>query len=280
MRVSVPVMKAAEKAAKSVVQSAASTTPKAVAATEITSSIGNKTVGPAGTAGSDETSMPWEGWFSSFLRSKLGTERYDSLAKTVLYRPDDPMNLEQLPRPNTALKYSKENPDATIKYRSPSPGSQPTVRMPSYDVGAGPEGNDPFNVSHYTRDTASRDADPALPTPELEALKLAMLPPDDERVIEAKAALADGPGSSPGNKGMFATGKTDYDPAGLRASMSANHAALKKSLDDNMPDHLPTADWESRADEIVAWHLERDLPVPIGGTGWGTIATEGRVARW
>jgi len=107
-----------------------------------------------------------------------------------------------------------------------------------------------------------------------------MLPPDDERVIEAKAALADGPGSSPGNKGMFATGKTDYDPAGLRASMSANHAALKKSLDDNMPDHLPTADWESRADEIVAWHLERDLPVPIGGTGWGTIATEGRVARW
>uniref|UniRef100_A0A7S2HZB5 Uncharacterized protein n=1 Tax=Helicotheca tamesis TaxID=374047 RepID=A0A7S2HZB5_9STRA len=273
---SAPVKKAAETVAKAAVKS---TAPKAAAA-QITSSLKGKTVGPASSAADDQSSMPWEGWFSSFLRSKLGTERYDSLRNTVLYRPDDPMDLEQIPRPNTAFKHSKEDPDATITFRSPSPGSQTAVRMPSYNVGAGPEGNDPYNVSHYTRDTTNRDEDPALRSPELEALKLAMLPPDDERVIEAKAALAEGPGSSPGNKGRFATGQTNYDPEGLRATMSTNHEALTKSLDANMPDHLPEPDWVERGDEIVQWYKERDLPVPMGGTGWGTIPTKGRIARW
>ena len=81
-------------------------------------------------------------------------------------------------------------------------------------------------------------------------------------------------------KGMFATGKSDFDPKGLRATMSASHEALNESLDANMPDHLPYPDWWTKQDEIVAWYEERGLPVPIGGTGWGLVPREGRIARW
>ena len=37
---------------------------------------------------------------------------------------------------------------------------------------------------------------------------------------------------------MFATGKSDFDPSGLRATMSTNWEATEASLDANMPDHV------------------------------------------
>mmetsp|Transcript_24948 Transcript_24948/g.42736 ORF Transcript_24948/g.42736 Transcript_24948/m.42736 type:complete len:96 (-) Transcript_24948:109-396(-) len=89
-----------------------------------------------------------------------------------------------------------------------------------------------------------------------------------------------GPTSSPGNKGVFATGKSDYDPTGLRATMSTSWEATEASLDANMPDHLPTPVRMSKQEEIVAWHEERDLPVPIGGVGYGLVPTKARIARW
>jgi hypothetical protein len=36
----------------------------------------------------------------------------------------------------------------------------------------------------------------------------------------------------------------------------------------------------SKQDEIVAWYEERDLPVSIGGTGFGTVPTHARIAKW
>ena len=114
----------------------------------------------------------------------------------------------------------------------------------------------------------------------LEQLKLDMLPQDDPRVQAAREVLEEGPKSSPGNKGMFATGKSDFDPKGLRATMSASHEALNESLDANMPDHLPYPDWWKEQEEVVDWHKERGLPIPIGKTGYGTVPREGRIARW
>ena len=43
---------------------------------------------------------------------------------------------------------------------------------------------------------------------------------------------------------------------------------------------LPTPVWMDKQDEIVAWYEERDLPVAIGGTGFGTVPTHARIARW
>merc|ERR1712071_62851 len=80
-------------------------------------------------------------------------------------------------------------------------------------------------------DTKRMNDDPALRSPEIEKLKLSMMDQDDPRVKEAQDALDAGPGSSPGNKGVFATGKSDYDPTGLRAAMSTNHAATHAELE-------------------------------------------------
>eukprot|EP00566_Odontella_aurita_P017842 CAMPEP_0113566318 /NCGR_PEP_ID=MMETSP0015_2-20120614/22658_1 /TAXON_ID=2838 /ORGANISM="Odontella" /LENGTH=260 /DNA_ID=CAMNT_0000468597 /DNA_START=67 /DNA_END=849 /DNA_ORIENTATION=+ /assembly_acc=CAM_ASM_000160 len=255
-----PLLKAAEKAATS-------TAARAVSAKEAPSATPAK-------ESTTETMMPWDGWFSSFLKDKLGDERYDKLRRSVLYAPDDIHSLSQMSNPAVKIPITEDG-KKTAQFRYPSPGSAPPVDVPLQEAG-----EDPYVTSHYTRDTARRDRDPAFPDPEQEKLRLDLLPQDDPRVIEAKEKFAEGPKSSPGNKGMFATGKSDFDPEGLRAAMSANHVALEKSLDANMPDHLPVPEWWDRQDEIVAWYEERDLPVPIGGTGFGTVPREGRIARW
>ena len=222
--------KAAETVAKQVSKSTKTTIPmasRAVSAAEAPS------IAPSAKS-STESAMPWEGWFSSFLKDKMGEEKFEKLRRMVVYRPDDPHNLHQIPNPMTKINLTEKGDPGMFRY--PSPGSQPPVRMPSEDVGTMHE--DPFVTSSYTRDTMRRHQDPANPNPELEKLKVALLPDDDERVQEYKAKLEEGAKSSPGNKGMFATGKSDFDPKGLRATMSANHAALNESLDAYEPDHV------------------------------------------
>lgn len=191
--------------------------------------------------------------------------------------PNEIHGLEQQPRQVTKVPLTEDG-KTTAQYRYPAPGSQGKVRMPEEDVGTMYE--DPYVVSHYTRDTARRNEDPAFPNPDHERMRLALLPEDDPSVKEAKERLEEGAMSSPGNKGMFATGKSDFDPSGLRATMSASNEALQASLDANMPDHLPTPTWWENQDELVAWYKENNLPVPIGKVEFGTIPREGRIARW
>jgi len=179
------------------------------------------------------------------------------------------------------LHISDKDPSLTHQFRHPSPGSQPPVELRATDPSFGNSADDPYNVAYYKRDTGRRlTSDPAAMHRDIEQIKLELLPQDDPRVKEAMEEFEKGPGSSPGNKGVFATGKSDYDPSGLRATMSTNWEATEKSLDENMPDHLPTPTWMSKQDEIVAWYEERDLPVAIGGTGFGTVPTHARIARW
>lgn len=156
--------------------------------------------------------------------------------------------------------------------------------MPTSDPSFGNAGDDPYDSTYYKRDTGRRyTSDPATGSlhRDLEKIKLELLPQDDPRVKEAMEEFQNLPGSSPGNKGVFATGKSDYDTkGGLRATMSTSWEATEESLDANMPDHLPTPVWLSKQEEIVAWYEERDLPVAIGGTGFGTVPTYARIAKW
>lgn len=205
----------------------------------------------------------------------MGASNFEKLRRTVVFAPDDIHNLEQIPKPNTKVPLTEDG-KLTHMFRYPSPGSQSgKIRQPTVD-----DGEDPYNVTYHARDTRRRYDDPAYPDEHLEEIKLALMPPDDEAVKEAMAKLEAGPTSSPGNSGRFATGPSDFDPSGLRATMSTNHAAVQKSLDAHMPNHLPEPDWIDKQDEIVAWHQENNLPMPLGGTGWGTIPREGRIARW
>uniref|UniRef100_A0A7S2WAZ1 Uncharacterized protein n=1 Tax=Eucampia antarctica TaxID=49252 RepID=A0A7S2WAZ1_9STRA len=270
---SAPVKKAAETAFKQISKNAKTSIPKAsrsVSAAEASS------IAPADKS-STETSMPWEGWFSSFVKDKVGDKHFEKLRRLIVYQPDDIRSLSQMTPPDAEVPLTEDGKTKAM-FRYPSPGSQPPVRVPSEDAGTMYE--DPFVTSSFTRDTMRRHQDPANPNPSLEKLKISLLPEDDERVQEYKAQLEEGPKSSPGNKGMFATGKSDFDEKGLRASMSANHAALEESLDASEPDHLPKPDWWNKQDEVVSWYKERELPVPFGATGYGTIPREGRIARW
>lgn len=244
--------------------------------------LGTPAAKPSATSAPETTMTPWDGWFSSFLKDKLGDDKYDRLRRLVLYRPDDYTNFEQQPRPNTKLGISERDPTLTHQFRHPSPGSQPPVEQPVVDPTFGNAADDPYDSTYYKRDTGRRDtSDPAAMNREVERVRLGLLPQDDPRVKEALEEFDAGPGSSPGNKGVFATGPSDFDKTGgLRASMSTNFETLEASLDANMPDHLPTPVWMAKQDEIVAWYEERDLPVPIGGTGFGTVPTYARVARW
>mmetsp|Transcript_7217 Transcript_7217/g.10555 ORF Transcript_7217/g.10555 Transcript_7217/m.10555 type:complete len:263 (-) Transcript_7217:95-883(-) len=224
-----------------------------------------------------ETMMPWRGWVSRMLRSNLGEERYQAMRKLVFYRPDDIHDMNQIPNPSTKVPISATDPTLYRQFRNPSPGSEAgTIRIPKADEGSTTE--DPYNVSHYSRDTTRRYLDEGNPNKDLQQLKLDLMNPDSPEVQEMKEKME--PQSSPGNKGVFATGPSDFDPSGLRAAMSTNHAAYEESLDANMPDHLPYPVWYDKQDEIVAWYKERDLPVPMGATGFGTVPVHRRVARW
>jgi|EP00979_Chaetoceros_neogracilis_P004948 hypothetical protein len=263
---SAPVKRAAETIVKKVIPAAS----RAVSAAEA------PFIAPSAVS-STESQMPWDGWISSFLSSKLGKEKWDKLRSFVVFRTDDLNMGEQIPKPETEIPINKDG-SLKAKFRYPSPGSQHGGRQVEEDKGTLYE--DPYFVSYYPRDTARRYEDPAFPNPELEKLKLDLLPQDDEKVQEAQAKIEEGARSAPGNKGVFATGKSDFDPTGLRATMSTNHVAVQKSLDANMPDHLPTPDWWNKQEELVAWYKDNDLPVPLGNPGYGTVPREGRIARW
>lgn len=269
MSMSGPIRRAGLLLAKNETSSIVTTSTKAVTMAEA------KVTEPAKTS-SDESMMPWDGWFSRFLESKMG-DKYKPFRDFWTFRPDDIHGMEQAPRPNTKIQITDDG--KTAIYRYPSPGSQDPVNLPNFDKGHIRE--DPYNVTYYPTDTRRMNDDPALKSPEIEQMKLAMLPnQDDPRVAEAQAALESGPGSSPGNNGRFATGQSDYDPTGLRATMSANHVAMNAELAKHLPTHLPTYSWADKQDEIIAWHEERGLPVPVGGVGATFMPKEARVARW
>jgi len=274
----------------------ATTTTAAAASRKAVSREETSTALPAQSS-TTESLMPWDGWLGRFLQSQLGDSYYKPFRDFWTFRPDDIHNLEQIPRPSTQIPLTPDG-KLTAMYRYPSPGSQTKVNLPTYDKGDIRE--DPYNVLYYPTDTRRMDDDRALPSPEVERAKLALLEEDahhhtnssddnnnnnnDVRMKEAQEALAKGPGSSPGNKGRFATGISNYDPTGLRSTMSANHESMNLELQKHLPDHLPTYSWASKEDDIIAWHEERGLPLPIGGAGkdfGGTyVPTEGRIARW
>jgi hypothetical protein len=226
------------------------------------------------TTSATETMMPWKGWVSRFLTEKLGQERFEALQEVFYYRPKDPGMDSQTPFPNLKVPFSATDPTKVASFRYPSPGSAPPVRIPRFEVGSTQE--DPYNTSYYKRDTGRRYE---IENKAIAELKLELMDPNSPEVQEMKEALI--PTSSPGNKGKFATGPTDFDPTGLRATMSTNHAALEASLDANMPNHLPYPAWYKNADDEAKWYLDRGLPVPMGVTGeWTSVPVHRRIAHW
>ncbi|GKY96847.1 hypothetical protein MPSEU_000643800 [Mayamaea pseudoterrestris] len=225
------------------------------------------------------TMMPWKGWISRMLEDTLGKERYEKMREVVFFMPKDLYDLTPAPIPSKKIRISKpEFPEVKAAYRYPSPGSQPIVREPEFE-----ENEDPYDTGYFKRDTRRRYLSSEQPAPPMvQRLQVELLEAHaPEAAAEVKHALEAGPQSSRGNKGVFATGPSDFDPTGLRATMSVNWKSLNESLDANMPNHLPTPVWAGHEDEIKAWYQERNLPVPIGAYYSALkVPVERRVARW
>ena len=63
--------------------------------------------------------------------------------------------------------------------------------------------------------------------------------------------------------------------------MSVTWEKLEESLDSHMPDHLPEPVWVGHEEEILKWHEDRDLPVPVGSYYKALkVPYEQRVATW
>lgn len=221
------------------------------------------------------TMMPWKGWFQTYLKDNvLGEKYFQKFRDTFFFMPDDIYDLQQSPKLSQKIPISKTDPTITAMYRHPSPGSQTPVRQPEFD-----DNEDPYDTGYFKRDTRRRFLSSELGNPAVEKAKLQLMNPSGPAVEEEMAKVEAGPLSSPGNQGRFATGPTDFDPSGLRATMSVTWTELEKSLDSHMPDHLPAPTWEKNEKEILAWYKERDLPVPVGGFTL-KVPRERRVAYW
>jgi len=224
------------------------------------------------------TMMPWRGWFQRWLKQQIGDERFRQFRQAFFFWPDDPYDLFGPTSASTGIPISKDDPTLTRTYRTPSPGSEGPVKLPEFD-----DGEDPYDSGYFKRDTARRDEYSEIGNPHIERLKLALLErqyPDDPTIQAEIAKFEAGPESSPGNGGVFATGKTTtLDP--LRATMSVNWKDLTKSLDDNMPDHIPRPIWMGKEDELDQHYLDRGMPAPFGAYYEPLkVPTWRRVATW
>lgn len=278
--------KAGEAAAKAAVRAAGGTSAPAAAAGTATSKIPLRPpraveqaeahkIEPAAAAATSSM-MPWRGWFQRWLREQIGEEKFQKFRSAVFFMPDDIYDL-QPPMPEEKIPISKTDPTITARYRYPAPGSQKPARIPEFE-----SDEDPYDTGYFKKDTRRRFLNDELGDSSIEKAKLLLMDPENNpEVKEELERLESGPESSPGNQGRFATGPTDFDPSGLRATMSVTWTELEKSLDEHMPDHLPTPVWVDHEREIVAWHQERDLPVPVGGYYQALkVPVERRVARW
>jgi len=275
----VTIQKAGQQAAKAAASAAVSASknakiplrpPRAVTAEEADTILPSRE--------SNKTTMtPWKGWFQRFLQdSVLSEDKFRQFRKTFFFMPDDVYDLQQSPMPAKKVPVSKSDPSVTRMYRYPAPGSEKPVREPEFEAD-----EDPYDTGYFKKDTRRRYLSSELGDTRLERAKLQLMDLNDPAVQEEMKQLEIGPESSPGNNGKFATGPSDFDPSGLRATMSVTWSALERSLDEHMPDHLPEPVWTSQERDIIAWHRERDLPVPIGGYYAPLkVPVERRVARW
>lgn len=232
-------------------------------------------VRPARTS-TTHTLEPWRDWFQNALKDVLGMDRYAKLCNIVNFAPDDDYNLYPTPIPDKKIQVSATDPTRTHMYRTPSPGNVQTARLPRFD-----EGEDPYDAGYFKRDTRRRHLHSELGNVIVERAKLQNMNPNDPALPALKEKLEKGPQSSPGNQGRFATGPTDFDPTGLRATMSVTWKAYLESLDKHMPDHIPKPIWMNNPQSHVEWYESRGIPAPVGDYYEDLkMPVKYRVARW
>jgi len=236
-----------------------------------------------------ETMMPWNGWVSRLLKEKLGDERYTKLANWAQFRPDDPHGLVGVPE---HARTTVAGVDRVKGFRYPAPGSRPAVEIPSRHME-----DDPYDITYYGKDTRRNAKSHVLHIvgSDVTAEEVKMLPntvkimeieegtdADGSKLVKREIVLSpvDEEIGSPGNKGNFATGPSDYDPSGLRSTMQTNWAAMNAELEKHMPTQQVRYEWEEDQEAMLAKWESEGLPVMPGRVMDWDIPEKRNVASW
>ncbi|GMH52818.1 hypothetical protein TrRE_jg3973 [Triparma retinervis] len=236
-----------------------------------------------------ETMMPWNGWFSRLLKDKLGDERYTALSNWAQFRPDDPHGLIGVPE---HARTTTEGVPRIKGYRYPAPGSRPAVEIPTADLDS-----DPYNINYYSKDTRrnAKSTTFHIVGSDVTVEETKMLPntvtmieieegtdADGSKLVKRELLISsqDEQIGSPGNNGMFATGKSSYDPTGLRSTMQTNWAAMNASVEAHLPTQLCTYEWEAEQEEMLAKWEEQGLPVMPGRAMEWDVPEKRNIASW
>jgi len=228
-----------------------------------------------------ETMMPWKGWVGRWLSEKMGAEKYQKLRNFLVFREDDIHNLVGQPE---SARLTMPGVERIKGFRYPAPGSRGPVSIPTVDLNDD-FAADPYNTGYYWRDTKRNT--PAMTSfsivgsaisPEQTklvagAVKVTVREEDVENGKMVESVMSLNPAKeqlgSPGNKGVFATGPSDFDPSGLRSAMQTNWDALNKAIAERQPTQLVSYEWEEREQEILQLREEKNMGTYAGdGTKW------------
>lgn len=135
-------------------------------------------------------------------------------------------------------------------YRFPAPGNLDHPAIPDKTS------NRNYEITHYTRDT-TRTAEP---------ITILRVDPSRPAAIETQEFVQITDGSA-GNKNSDVL---NYDPSGLRTTMTASHEALQASLAALQPNHLPESAWAGDAEAIIQEYTKKGLP-PVPGKDFSSM---------
>mmetsp|Transcript_35272 Transcript_35272/g.35931 ORF Transcript_35272/g.35931 Transcript_35272/m.35931 type:complete len:197 (+) Transcript_35272:48-638(+) len=191
----------------------------------------------------------------AFWEKYLSKATVDRIRRVILYKPDDPYNLWQMP--------PAQVPDDEVErikgFRYPAPGSRVGARVPIRE-----NEEQVYDIKHYSRDSRN-------------------LQKTDELYINASskptltAPLVPRIGS-PGSKNPAVE---SYDPSGLRTTMTANWASLDKALAENAaPNHLVTPEWEKDIEKIWAECDRKGIPRVVGRRMYNSAPASYNEIRW
>eukprot|EP00634_Sargassococcus_sp_CCMP2135_P004058 CAMPEP_0198648208 /NCGR_PEP_ID=MMETSP1467-20131203/3314_1 /TAXON_ID=1462469 /ORGANISM="unid. sp., Strain CCMP2135" /LENGTH=204 /DNA_ID=CAMNT_0044383909 /DNA_START=81 /DNA_END=695 /DNA_ORIENTATION=- len=163
------------------------------------------------------------------------------------FRPQKPSDME----PSPLVRQKLKGVDRIQGYRYPAPGSRPPARIPRVD-----NTDDVFDIKFLGKDTRRAPRNHIIFT------NKKCLDSEEIKAITTKAESVKLDWGSSGKFGNPAV--KEYDPTGLRSSMTATHEALAKSLEEHKPTQLVHYEWWDEQDAIIADAKAKGIPPPPG----------------
>jgi hypothetical protein len=203
----------------------------------------------------------------SSVVSKVVPQSYiDTFKKYFFFRPEDTHGLHQVP----PAKYSQPKVDRIRGYRYPAPGSQTTAKVPTLT-----NEDTKYDIKYFSRNTRRAghiDADG-------KSNRF-----NEKFLSNSRSEIAliddDAPIGSPGNH-YTADTVAEYDPSKLRSAMTATHEETFKAIQEVMPDHLVTYDFEGDYEGLVASYESKGLPpTPGPASEQDFIVSAAKTAAW